>query len=158
MSRPPDPTLRAAFVQTLYGPPGERVGLSAVPGPAPRWARGTWAIVTAWNPAAQQAPAAANHAAQERLRGLIAGAGLTLLHWGPTRGDPQPWRGRIVNVWTHPDHRRLGLARHLVRRCLEAACERGVTRLSLGTTAEARSLYETLGFTASTAEMTLTLR
>lgn len=89
---------------------------------------------------------------------VVAGAGLTLLHWGPTRGDPQPWRGRTVNVWTHPDHRRRGLARHLVRRCLEAARERGVTRLSLGTTAEARSLYETLGFTASTAEMTLTLR
>ena len=79
MNPPPDPTLRAAFVQTLYGPPGERVGLSAVPGPAPRWARGTWAIVTAWNPAAQQAPAAANHTAQERLCGLIAGAGLTPL-------------------------------------------------------------------------------
>ncbi|MDV6374415.1 hypothetical protein [Deinococcus arenicola] len=34
---------------------------------------------------------------------VIAGAGLTLLDWGPTRGDSQLWRGRIMNVWTHPD-------------------------------------------------------
>ncbi len=77
---------------------------------------------------------------------------------GPTRGDPQPWRGRIVNVWTQPEYRRQGLARELVELCLDAARERGITRLSLGTSAEARHLYETLGFTASTTEMTITLR
>lgn len=89
---------------------------------------------------------------------IVAGAGLTLLEWGPSRGDPQPWRGRIVNVWTHPDHRRRGLARELVEFCVDAARERGIARLSLGTSAEARHLYETLGFTASTSEMTVILR
>ncbi|OLV19514.1 GNAT family N-acetyltransferase [Deinococcus marmoris] len=89
---------------------------------------------------------------------MVAGAGLTLLEWGPTHGDPQPWRGRIVNVWTHPDHRRRGLGRELVERCVDAARERGITRLSLGTTSEARHLYESLGFTSSTTEMTFTLR
>lgn len=89
---------------------------------------------------------------------VVSGAGLTLLEWGPSRGDPQPWRGRIVNVWTHPDYRRRGLARELVEFCMDAARERGITRLSLGTTSEARHLYETLGFTASTTEMTFTLR
>ncbi|MBB5363334.1 GNAT family N-acetyltransferase [Deinococcus humi] len=89
---------------------------------------------------------------------VIAGAGLTLLEWGPTRGDSQPWRGRIVNVWTHPDYRRQGLARELVGRCTDVARERGITRLSVGTTAEARSLYGSLGFTASPAEMTIILR
>jgi ribosomal protein S18 acetylase RimI-like enzyme len=52
---------------------------------------------------------------------VIVGAGLTLLEWGPTRGDPQPWRGRIVNVWTHPDSWRRGLARELVGCCTDAA-------------------------------------
>ncbi|CAM3576925.1 GNAT family N-acetyltransferase [Deinococcus frigens] len=88
---------------------------------------------------------------------VVAGAGLTLLEWGPTRSDPQPWRGRIVNVWTRPDHRRQGLARELLGCCLDAARERGVTRLSLGTTSEARHLYEALGFTGSGTEMTLKL-
>ncbi|WP_199776926.1 GNAT family N-acetyltransferase [Deinococcus sp. NW-56] len=84
---------------------------------------------------------------------VVAGAGLTLLEWGPTRGDPQPWRGRIVNVWTDPDFRRRGLARELVTRCVEAARERGVTRLSLGTTEAGRALYGALGFRASDTEM-----
>lgn len=84
---------------------------------------------------------------------VVAGAGLTLLEWGPTRGDPQPWRGRIVNVWTHPDFRRRGLARELVTRCVEAARERGVTRLSLGTTESGRALYRALGFRTSGTEM-----
>ncbi|ANE42835.1 GNAT family N-acetyltransferase [Deinococcus puniceus] len=88
---------------------------------------------------------------------VISGAGLTLLEWGPTRGDPQPFRGRIVNVWTHPDHRRQGHARAAVLACLNAAQCRGISRLSLGTTPEARALYESLGFRASGGELGLTL-
>ena len=88
---------------------------------------------------------------------VIAGAGVTLLHWGPTRGDPQPWRARVVNVWTHPDWRRAGHARTLVTACLNALRERGVTRVSLGSSDMARPLYGALGFTASTHEMSLTL-
>ncbi|MPY66729.1 GNAT family N-acetyltransferase [Deinococcus sp. SDU3-2] len=84
---------------------------------------------------------------------VVAGAGLTLLEWGPTRGDPQPWRGRIVNVWTDPDFRRRGLARELVTCCMEVARERGVTHLSLGTTEAGRALYEALGFRTSGTEM-----
>ncbi len=41
---------------------------------------------------------------------------------------------------------------------MEAACEREITHLGPGTTPEARSLYGSLGFTASTAEMTILLR
>ena len=113
-------------------------------------------IYTAWVKAAIQRGLYLGFLALDGGR-VIAGAGLILLEWGPSRGDPQPWRGRIVNVWTHPDHRRQGLARELVARCLEAARERGATRLNLGTSAEARGLYEALGFTASRAEMGLAL-
>lgn len=88
---------------------------------------------------------------------VIAGAGVTLLHWGPTRGDPQPWRARVVNVWTHPDWRRAGHARTLVTACLDALRARGITRVSLGSSDMARPLYAGLGFVASPHEMTLTL-
>ncbi|WP_216321751.1 GNAT family N-acetyltransferase [Deinococcus aestuarii] len=84
---------------------------------------------------------------------VVAGAGLTLLEWGPSRGDPSPFRARVVNVWTHPGHRRRGLARELVTRCLGAAQERGVSRVGLGTSELARPLYGALGFRASGAEM-----
>ncbi|WP_232337322.1 GNAT family N-acetyltransferase [Deinococcus arboris] len=85
---------------------------------------------------------------------IIAGAGLTLLDWGPSRGDPQPLRARVVNVWTHPDWRRQGHARALVQACLAAGQARGVTRFALGTTLQGRALYEALGFAASGTEMT----
>ncbi|MFC4639000.1 GNAT family N-acetyltransferase [Deinococcus hohokamensis] len=86
---------------------------------------------------------------------VVAGAGLTLLDWGPSRGDPQPDRGRLVNVWTHPAVRRQGLARTLVTLCLDAARNRGITHLSLGTSPAARGLYTALGFEPSGTEMTL---
>ena len=89
---------------------------------------------------------------------MIAGAGLTLLEWGPTRTDPQAFQGRLVNVYTHPRHRRQGHARQLVQACLNAALERGITRLNLGTTPAARPLYENLGFHASNTEMTVNLK
>jgi len=84
---------------------------------------------------------------------VVSGAGLALLEWGPTRGDPQPWRARVVNVWTHPDWRRRGLARELVTHCLDAARAQGITRLSLGTSELGRALYEALGFRPSETEM-----
>lgn len=84
---------------------------------------------------------------------VAAGAGLTRLEWGPTRGDPSPFRVRVVNVWTHPAHRRHGLARELVTLCLEAARERGVTRVSLGTSETARPLHKGLGFRTSGTKM-----
>ncbi|GAA5514533.1 hypothetical protein Dcar01_03289 [Deinococcus carri] len=89
---------------------------------------------------------------------VVAGAGLTLLEWGPSRGDPQPYRARVVNVWTHPGWRRQGLARELVMRCLQAARERGITRVSLGTSEMGRGLYEGLGFRARGTEMELVLK
>lgn len=88
---------------------------------------------------------------------VVAGAGLLLLDWGPSRGDPQPYRARVVNVWTHPDWRRQGLAHGGVTACLDAARQRGVTCLNLSTTAAARRLYASLGFKASATEMTLVL-
>lgn len=84
---------------------------------------------------------------------VVAGAGLTLLEWGPTRGDPQPYRARLVNVWTRPGFRRRGLARELVLLCLEITRQRGIAHVSLGTSEMARPLYESLGFRASKAEM-----
>ena len=88
---------------------------------------------------------------------VVAGAGLTLLEWGPSRGDSQPWRARVVNVWMPPDWRRRGLGRDLVTRCLQVAGQRGVTRVGLGTSAEARALYEGLGLWADGSDMRLSL-
>jgi len=57
---------------------------------------------------------------------VVAGAGLVLLEWGPTREDPSPLRGRVVNVYTDPAWRRRGLAALLLERCLREAEASGV--------------------------------
>ncbi|KEF33622.1 hypothetical protein RDMS_11625 [Deinococcus sp. RL] len=63
--------LRAAFLGTSYGPPEERGFLAPTPAPPPSWARGSWAIVTAWNPGGERASDAANARAQADLLALV---------------------------------------------------------------------------------------
>lgn len=88
---------------------------------------------------------------------VVAGAGLVLLDWGPTRGNPGPLRARLVNVWTHENHRRQGLARRLTGELLAQAKARGIGTVSLGSTQMSRPLYESLGFTPYAHEMLLKL-
>ena len=75
--------LRAVFLGTSYGAAGERFGLSRTTGGAapPSWALGgeAWAIVTAWNPEAQQRDRAANEADQRRLEARVTREGYAFL-------------------------------------------------------------------------------
>jgi GNAT superfamily N-acetyltransferase len=84
---------------------------------------------------------------------VIAGAGLVILEWGPSRENPNPFAARIANVFVEPNFRRQGLARKLLERCLEAVHTRGITHLNLSSTDMAKGLYESLGFTAATNQM-----
>lgn len=84
---------------------------------------------------------------------ILAGVGLTLLEWGPTQDDLEPWRARLVNVFTEPGHRRQGLARVLTAHALREAEARGLRSLHLAATREARTLYEAFGFEPYPSEM-----
>ncbi len=84
---------------------------------------------------------------------VIAGAGLVILEWGPSRENPNPLAARIANVFVEPDFRRQVFARKLVERCLEEARTRNITHLNLSSTDMARGLYESLGFTAAKNQM-----
>jgi GNAT superfamily N-acetyltransferase len=84
---------------------------------------------------------------------VIAGAGLVILEWGPSRENPNPFAARIVNVFVEPDFRKRGFARQLVERCLEETRTRNITHLNLSSTDMARGLYESLGFTAAKNQM-----
>jgi ribosomal protein S18 acetylase RimI-like enzyme len=62
--------------------------------------------------------------------------------------DPSEAHLRMVGV--HPDYRRRGIARRLVRECIGMARGSGKSKLTLETMPEmsaARALYESLGFT-----------
>jgi GNAT superfamily N-acetyltransferase len=86
---------------------------------------------------------------------IIAGVGLTLLEWGPTRDDPNPTCARLVNLYTALEHRKCGLARSLVAQALAEAEARGICTVRLSTTDAARRLYASFGFVERTNEMRL---
>lgn len=83
----------------------------------------------------------------------VAGIGLILLNWGPSKNDPSPMRARVVNVFTAPEVRRKGLARGLLTHALDETHRLGIQTVSLGTSEMGRNLYEEFGFQFYSSEM-----
>ena len=79
----------------------------------------------------------------------VACAALLLIEWPPNSRDPNPTRGYIMNVWTHPDHRRKGIARHLMDVIIKEANRREIRVLALHASDDGKQLYEQLGFRPS---------
>ena len=94
-------------------------------------------------------------AVAETRGAIVAGAGAVWLDWGPTRGDPCPWRARVVNVFTAPAWRGLGLARTLLERVIAECRARGLRTFCLAATPDGAALYRSLGFVRYEAEMVL---
>lgn len=84
---------------------------------------------------------------------IVAGAGLVMLDWGPTRGSPCSIRGRIVNVYCEPSMRRQGIATNLLGGLLESGRELGIANFILASTSDSKELYKSLGFQEYSAEM-----
>jgi GNAT superfamily N-acetyltransferase len=80
---------------------------------------------------------------------VIAGAGLWLMDWPPHIIGTGARRGNILNVYTHPDYRRRGLARHLMTTILDWCRANSLETVILHASAEGRALYESLGFKAT---------
>ena len=77
---------------------------------------------------------------------IVAGAGLWLMDWIPHMIGPGAPRANILNVYTHPDYRRRGLARLLVEISMNWCREHGIRAIILHASPEGRPLYEKLGF------------
>jgi GNAT superfamily N-acetyltransferase len=99
----------------------------------------------------------------DRKESVAGGAGLqrrTVLPF-PTAdaGVPGVGDGReaiVINVYTEPEFRRLGLARRLMEVLIAWSREAGIERVALHASPYGRSLYESLGF-VTTNEMRLML-
>jgi GNAT superfamily N-acetyltransferase len=87
---------------------------------------------------------------------IAAGLGLWLMDWPPHMVGPGARRANILNVYTHPQHRRLGLARRLVETALEWCRAHGIRAVILHSSDDGRPLYHSLGF-RNTNEMRLVL-
>ncbi len=87
---------------------------------------------------------------------VAAGAGIWLLEWPPTITDLSGRRGMLLNVYTHPAHRRRGLARTLVETSLRWCRDNGIVVVILHASDDGRPLYDSMGF-KPTNEMRLLL-
>ncbi len=93
----------------------------------------------------------------EAAGALVAGLGMMVIGWPPHPSHPaQDERGYILNVYVESEHRRQGLARRLMAKATDEALRRGLMHLVLHATAKGRTLYEKLGWQA-TSEMSITL-
>ena len=88
---------------------------------------------------------------------IVAGAGLTLLDWGPTRESARSLRARLVNVFTQVGYRRQRIAHELICMLMTACDKRGIDQIDLSTSDAGHSFWAGLGFERVSSEMTLLL-
>lgn len=78
---------------------------------------------------------------------VVASGGVIVVPWSPGPWQLDPRNAWIVNVFTHPEHRRHGLARRLMN-ALHGWCrEQGIERTALNATSVGQPIYESLGYT-----------
>ena len=85
----------------------------------------------------------------------IGAGGVSFYRVMPTYHNPSGWKAYLMNIYTHPDYRRRGIARHMVDLLVGEARDRGVTAISLEATAMGMPLYESYGFVHMPMEMEL---
>ena len=83
----------------------------------------------------------------DRRDNVVAGGGVLLREQGPVPGCPHPaGLAHVVNVFTSKSHRRIGIGKFLMSAILLWCSNNAVEHITLGTSEDARSLYESLGF------------
>jgi GNAT superfamily N-acetyltransferase len=88
---------------------------------------------------------------------VAAGLGLWLMDWPPHMIGPGAPRGNILNVYTRPESRRMGLARRLMDAALAWCSLNQVRAVILHSSDDGRQLYKSLGF-EPTNEMRILLK
>jgi ribosomal protein S18 acetylase RimI-like enzyme len=88
---------------------------------------------------------------------IVAGGAVLLSPWPSHTYDGECRRATILNVYTYPEFRRRGIARHLMCTMIEWCRSHGLAMVYLHASNDGRALYESLGF-EPTAEMRLKLR
>lgn len=87
---------------------------------------------------------------------FIGAGGVSYFRVMPTYHNPSGNRAYIMNMYTNPDYRRLGIATKTLELLVADAKEKGVQAISLEATDMGRPLYEKFGFVKMNDEMELT--
>ena len=88
---------------------------------------------------------------------FVGAGGISYYQVMPTYHNPTGRKGYVMNMYTRPEYRRMGIAAHMLDLLVHDARERGLVYISLEATAAGRPLYEKYGFSAAASEMELLL-
>ncbi len=95
----------------------------------------------------QEIPVGRHLAVFAEVDGEVAGCGGMCLHREmPSPDNPVGLCAYLMNVYTRPQYRGMGVANAVVGHLVDEAHKRGIAKVYLETTAEARPLYQRLGF------------
>ncbi len=86
---------------------------------------------------------------------FVGAGGVSFFQVMPTYHNPSGWKAYIMNMYTHPDYRRMGIAYKTLDMLISDTKCKGITSISLEATAMGRPLYEKYGFVKMNDEMEL---
>lgn len=86
---------------------------------------------------------------------FVGAGGVSFYQVMPTCHNPSGRKAYIMNMFTHPNYRRRGIAYKTLDLLVGAAKDRGITAISLEATESGRPLYEKYGFRKMNDEMEL---
>ena len=89
---------------------------------------------------------------------FIGAGGISYYTVMPTFHNPTGRKAYIMNMYTRPDHRRMGIAAKTLDLLIQDAKKRNITFISLEATDMGRKLYERYGFVSMNSEMELPIR
>lgn len=78
---------------------------------------------------------------------IVGCGGVCFYQEMPSPDNPSGWCGYLMNIYTRAAVRGQGIGTKIVRALLDETARRGIHKVYLETTDQARPLYERLGFT-----------
>jgi GNAT superfamily N-acetyltransferase len=84
---------------------------------------------------------------------VAAGSGLIVIPWPPGPMTMDPRCGFVFNVYTHPAHRKHGLASQMMDAIHEWCRGEGIERVVLNASTFGQSLYQSLGYVVTNEPM-----
>ena len=88
---------------------------------------------------------------------LAATGGISFYRIMPTGDNPTGWKAYIMNMYTRPEYRRLGVATRMLDLLVREAQSRDIVMVALEASDAGRSLYLRYGFVPAADEMLLRL-
>lgn len=98
---------------------------------------------------------AANKLRSDTEMKIVGTGGVSFFQVMPTYHNPTGKKAYIMNMYTHPDYRRRGIAFRMLDILVGEIKKRGIKSISLEATEMGRTLYIKYGFTAMLNEMEL---